>query len=528
MQRASILSKVSSERTTLRHNLTKLNGRLHTESVAFIQTLTTMECKVAHEIRYIAVRLYKASKAIDKQYLKVGFPILQLEATTNGFQVVSDGPDDIKFFVQRSDYIFKKPYNISTADLGEIEDLYYATCAKVKALRSVVNIYIDEGFRAPNFEYFSYDSPGLRHLAPVELSHFRTMLEMHETALYSERLTKPLNAAVLEKNWCLLKRGDKRCITADSLLGGLRYDETIRQGQSMNGVKWSPQVQGLQDLRNKPCGLVFAELTEKYNPIARKEKAAKLENEQRRALSKARTHPAEIVRDPPAPKLGVVNGERVDTCDPSECEYRAGQPGQPRSTFPFEANNNPSAQLMLAGLALPDASVCSRTLDTVETRPSILEKAPLKDHGKVVEPFKLSHVPSSTYTPTRQHDARSVNHPVPSSSRSGPFRSGQVVVFAGMHTKDLVTSLGGNHVQTAFPGGRNGYTLPASALPDGDETSTEKDEQSEVVMLQLRDKSRGTLLGAEAYGVKGIKDGRKRASSELSSGNFKRHARSGP
>lgn len=428
--------------------------------------------------------------------------------------------------MQRSDDIFKKPYNISTTDLGEIEDLYYATCAKVKALRSIVNIYIDEGFRAPNFEYFSYDSPGLRHLAPVELSHFRTMLEMHETALYSERLTKPLNAAVLEKNWRLLKRGDKRCITADSLPGGLEYDTTTPS-----------QVQGLQDLRNKPCGLVFAELTEKYNPIARKEKAAKMENDQRRALSRARAHPAEIVRDPPASSPGVANGERVDSCDPSECEYRVGQAGQPRTTFPFEANNNPSAQLMLAGLALPDASMFSQTLDTFESRPNILEKLPLKDYGQVVEPFKLSHVSSSTYTPCRQHDAGSVNHPVPYSSRSGSFRSGQGVIFAGMHTKDLATSLGGNHVQTAFPESRNGYTLPGSASPDVFETTTEMNERSEVVKLQLGGNSHGTLLGAEAYdghwyagdqGVKGIKDGRKRASSELSSGKLKRLARSGP
>lgn len=86
MQRASILSKVSSEPPMLRYNLTKLNHRLHPESVAFIQTLTTVECKVAHEIRYIAVRLYKASKAIDKQYLKVGYPNVQFVATADGFR----------------------------------------------------------------------------------------------------------------------------------------------------------------------------------------------------------------------------------------------------------------------------------------------------------------------------------------------------------------------------------------------------------------------------------------------------------
>ena len=66
-KRESILSKVSSEQIILGHILTDLNHRLFIESAALMNCLTTMECKVAHEIRYIAVRLYKASKAIDQQ-----------------------------------------------------------------------------------------------------------------------------------------------------------------------------------------------------------------------------------------------------------------------------------------------------------------------------------------------------------------------------------------------------------------------------------------------------------------------------
>lgn len=175
----------------------------------------------------------------------------------------------------------------------------------MKALLNIVTIYIDEGFRAPNYKYFSYDSPGLRHLAPVELSQFRNMLEMLETALYSERITGPLNEAVLRKNWHLLNRSDKRSDTPDSLPGGLNYAEMIRRGHSMNGLNWSPQIQGLQDLRNKPCGLVFAELTEKYVPIVLKEMIARMENEQRRALTRARGHKTEAT-DSPAPKVGVA------------------------------------------------------------------------------------------------------------------------------------------------------------------------------------------------------------------------------
>lgn len=81
VQRGSTLLKVKFGQTTLRHNLTKLTRGLPAESVALIKSLTTMECKVAHEIRYIAVRLYKASKAIDKQTSKVGHPYLHLSVS---------------------------------------------------------------------------------------------------------------------------------------------------------------------------------------------------------------------------------------------------------------------------------------------------------------------------------------------------------------------------------------------------------------------------------------------------------------
>ena len=403
----------------------------------------------------------------------------------------------------------------------------------MKALLKIVTIYIDEGFRAPDFEYFSYDSPGLRHLAPVELWQFRTMLEIHEIALYSERITEPLNAAVLRKNWCLLNRDGT---TPDPLPCGPKHHEVVRYGQFVNGFERSPQVQGLQDLRNKPCGLVFAELTEKYNPIARKERTARIENEQRRALLGARAHKIETIGDSPTPKLDLANGERVDACDSSK--YR-NKPGQLGEKHPFGANNNPMAQLMLAGLAIPNTTMFSQALDTVETQPSLLDKMRLEEHDKFGDLSKLCRVSTSAYTPKRQHKAGSRDHLTTSTSGSGPFCYLQSAIPAGVHTSKFARCSGDDRVQRPFFGGRYCSTLPGSAsafVPVDDETTTGEDEKSKVVKPQLGSVSRGILLDAKGYerrlytgkqDTKEVKDGRKRASSEVSFGSFKRVARSG-
>ena len=406
----------------------------------------------------------------------------------------------------------------------------------MKALLKIVSIYIDEGFRAPNFEYFSYDSPGLRHLAPVEIWQFRAMLETHETALYSKRITEPLNVAVLEKNWCHLNRDDTASITTELLLGGQGHDGIIGQGESLNEFDCSPQVPGLQDVRNKPCGLIFAELTEKYQSITVKEMTAKMEKEERRALLRARAKEIGSDRNYPAPKVSVGDGERVDGCDSGERGDMLGHTGE---KHPFGASNNPLAQLMLAGLATPDATMFARTLNTVETQLGMLEKTRLEEQGQTVKPSKLCRGSTSACTNIRQYKSGSADGLMPSSAGPDQFRYWQSAGPAGIQTEDLTPNIGKSRVQP-LPGRKNIPMLSGSATPlisAGDGTTTAEGERSEVVEHHFGYVSRGTMFGAEAYGrrlyagtqeAEEIKDGRKRASSEISCGSFKRIARSGP
>ena len=440
----------------------------------------------------------------------------------------------MKFFLQRSDRIFKKTYTISTTDLGEIEDLYYATCAKVKDLLKTVTIYMDEGFRAPNFKYFSYDSPGLRHLAPVELWQFRVMLEAHEISLYSKRITEPLNAAVLRKNWRLLNSDGARSITPDFLPGGPEYDGMIHRGQSMSGLDWSPQVQGLQDMRKKPCAMIFGELNEKYNAILLKEKTEKMEKEERRALERARTH-KESIRGSSLPGLAEANAERLNACDLIKC---GNEPGQSGEKHPFGANNNPLAQLMLAGLATPNTTTFSYALNTVETQLTMLEKMRLEEQEQAEESSKVCRVSTSACTSTKQHEPGSSDHLTAPSSGFGQSRYWQSGLPPSVHPNELIHRPGGNCMPTLLSGDRHSSTRPSSIprfISAGLGSIFKQDDCPEVVKPQHGYMSCGKLLAAKAYegrscaekqGVTEVKDGKKRASSEVSFGSFKRVARS--
>lgn len=363
------------------------------------------------------------------------------------------------------------------------------------------------------------------------------MLETHETALYSKRITQLLNVAVLEKNWRLLNRDNTGSITPESLLSGPGQDGMIRQGQSLKEFDCSPQVPGLQDVRNKPCGLIFAELTEKYQPIMVKEMAAKMEKEERRALGRARAKKIGSDRNFPAPKVSVGDAERVDECDSGEL---GAMLSHTEEKHPFGANNNPLAQLMLAGLATPNATMFAQTLNTVDTQLDTLEEMRLEEQDQAVKPSKLRRGSASACTTIRAHKSGSADGLMPSSAGSDAFRYWESAGPAGVQTDDLTPYIDKNRMQRPLPERRDSYMLSGSASPfisTGDGTTTAEGERSEVVEHHLGYVSRGTRFGAEAYGrhlysgtqkAEELKDGRKRASSEISCGSFKRVARSGP
>ena len=163
-------------------------------------------------------------------------------------------------------------------DLGELEDLYYATCAKLKELLQGVEILLTNGFRGVCDTYFAYQNEPLRSLGPVSIGAFKHFLLIQEGILYSSELQGLLNRGILEKN-SGNTRGYRHHRTSSS-------DSTTRQGaergnwggtaKNINILKqqfeqtsgWLAEVQGLQDKGNMSCGMVFGELAEKYRAMA--------------------------------------------------------------------------------------------------------------------------------------------------------------------------------------------------------------------------------------------------------------------
>ncbi|CAD6588408.1 MAG: hypothetical protein ASARMPREDX12_003321 [Alectoria sarmentosa] len=222
--------------------------------------LNTVESKVAYLVQIIAIELYKASKAISPKN-------------------ISYGPNDLRFHILRSNDLFvSHPYNIMMLDLGELEDLYYAACAKLKELLQGVDILLTNGFKGVHDAYFTYHHEPLRSLGPISIGAFRDSLLIHESILYSNELQSLLNRGVIEKN----SSGNKHSCRHKASPGDSTTQHGIQHGNREGTEKyinleyhtfeqnrgWRAEVEGLQDKSNMSCGMVFGELAEKYRPMA--------------------------------------------------------------------------------------------------------------------------------------------------------------------------------------------------------------------------------------------------------------------
>ncbi|KAK4695193.1 hypothetical protein P7C71_g2517, partial [Lecanoromycetidae sp. Uapishka_2] len=231
--------------------------------------LETVESKAAYLIQIIAVELYKASKSIDATKL-------------------SSGPNDIKFHITRSNTFFKSfPFTITIHDLGDFEDVYYAACAKLKELLHGVDLLLTNAFKNPHESYFTYASHSLSSLGAINISDFRASLLVHEAILYSKELKDLLNRGIVKKSIRDNKSNyQQRTTDGDSLtqqdssntyaahqdlLVHTNQHANIRQGTFQKKLGWLAGVQGLQDMSNMSCGMIFGGLAEKYRPIVASE-----------------------------------------------------------------------------------------------------------------------------------------------------------------------------------------------------------------------------------------------------------------
>ncbi len=163
-------------------------------------------------------------------------------------------------------------------DLGELEDLYYATCAKLKELLQGVDILLTNGFKGVHDTYFAYRNEPLRSLGPISVGAFKHSLLIHECILYSSEFQSFLNRGVIEKNSCGIKHSRHHEATPNDSTtqhgaqrgnwkGTGKYISILNDGFEQKSG-WQADVQGLQDKSKMSCGMVFGELAEKYRPMA--------------------------------------------------------------------------------------------------------------------------------------------------------------------------------------------------------------------------------------------------------------------
>ena len=170
------------------------------------------------------------------------------------------------------------PFQISVRDLGEFEDLYYATCAKLKELYQGIDILVTNSFKDRHDVYFTYRVEPLATLGDVGVGEFGDSLVTHANILYSREVTTSLDNGIKRKNMHARKCEASHEIT-DSELDNIPYFHPgiwgekearamNRNRQFMDNLAWlKDDVKGLQDMGNMNCAMTFAMLAEKYRPM---------------------------------------------------------------------------------------------------------------------------------------------------------------------------------------------------------------------------------------------------------------------
>lgn len=148
-------------------------------------------------------------------------------------------------------------------DLSDLEDLYYATCAKLKERMDDINIRLSNGFIHPKNNYFSYNSKGLGVTEPVTAGEWKATLTAHAKFLYD-----PLVEAIMGRAIFLMHK---------------RAQEAKTQRLPLNG-----KFPGLRDMRNMSSGMIFGSLAEKYRIVVHREEQEKARAAQAAQLRRER------------------------------------------------------------------------------------------------------------------------------------------------------------------------------------------------------------------------------------------------
>lgn len=144
------------------------------------------------------------------------------------------------------------------ADLGELEDLYYATCAKLKERLDDVEIRLSNGFIRLEDDYFVYNSEGFGVTDPVTAGDWKSTLLAHAAFLYDPLVEGIMNRAVF-----------------------LRH-KRVKEAETAGRLPLNGKFPGLRDIRNMSSGMIFGSLSEKYRITVQREEIEKAQAAQLR------------------------------------------------------------------------------------------------------------------------------------------------------------------------------------------------------------------------------------------------------
>ena len=179
-------------------------------------------------------------------------------------------------------YFISNIFTVDVLQLADFEDLYYATCAKLKELLQRINILLTNGFKAFHDEYFTYHCDRLDMLGPIAAGSFQALLFAFESILYDGDVTAILNRGVVQKQIHNIQDNrrdecssaqvsaphDVRCYYdhRGGLPNSMPHITSYHQSNSKQPSYQVDDIKGLQDTQNVSCSIIFGSLAEKYRP----------------------------------------------------------------------------------------------------------------------------------------------------------------------------------------------------------------------------------------------------------------------
>ncbi len=169
------------------------------------------------------------------------------------------------------------PFTMTILNLGDFEDVYYATCAKLKELLQGVDLLLANGFRLPEDTYFVYHHyERLHRLDAISVGDFKASLHSYERILYSSELTQLLNKGIMEKSMRhneydgrrqMVKVGDVDVQAVPRWIKK-QTEEPIQLWHEVfqESLGRPKEIRKLQNTSNMGCSMIFGSLAEKYRP----------------------------------------------------------------------------------------------------------------------------------------------------------------------------------------------------------------------------------------------------------------------